>query len=128
MDEAQRLCDRVAVIDHGKVIALGSPSELIEQIGGEHVIEFGLQADNGQPAELDVEALERLPSVSAARDEGDGYSMTVSKPHIALPALIGKLQTDDFVLARLSTRHVSLEDVFVTLTGRHLRDDEVSSG
>ncbi len=127
MDEAQRLCDRVAVIDHGEVIALGSPSELIEQIGGQHVIEFDLQAYNGRPADLDVEALKRLPSVSAVRDEGDGYSLTVSQPHIALPALIGKLQADDFVLAKLSTRHVSLEDVFVTLTGRHLRDDEVSS-
>jgi len=127
MDEAQRLCDRVAVIDHGKVIALGSPSQLIEQIGGEHVIEFDLQASNGQRAVLDIEALGRLPSVSAVRDEGDGYSLTVSQPHVALPALIGKLQADDFILARLSTRHVSLEDVFVTLTGRHFGDEEVPS-
>lgn len=127
MDEAQRLCDRVAVIDHGKVIALGSPAELIHKIGGEHVIEFDLVHGNGQATDVVADFFADLPSVSAARDEGGGFSLTVSQPHVALPALITRLQAENLELARLATRHVSLEDVFVTLTGRHLRDEEVSS-
>ncbi|MCH7526824.1 MAG: ABC transporter ATP-binding protein [Planctomycetes bacterium] len=126
MDEAQRLCDRVAVIDHGKVIALGSPNELIAKLGGEHVIEFGLQPTNGRPTEASAELFGALPAVSAARHEGDGYLLTVTEPHVALPALVEKLQAERLELARITTRHVSLEDVFVTLTGRHLRNDEIA--
>ena len=127
MDEAQRLCDRVAVVDHGLMIALGSPAELIHQIGGEHVIEFGLVHRNGEPVEVQPELFTELPSVNAARQEGDGFSLTVSQPHVTLPALVNRLQTRDLELASLTTRHVSLEDVFVTLTGRHLADEELSS-
>ncbi|NOT02524.1 MAG: ABC transporter ATP-binding protein [Phycisphaerales bacterium] len=127
MDEAQRLCDRVAVVDHGKVIALGSPDELIRQIGGEHVIEFDLIHSDGQGSVVGADLFQGLPSVNAARAEGGGYSLTVSEPHRALPALITLLQSRQLELGRLATRHVSLEDVFVTLTGRHLRDEEISS-
>lgn len=127
MDEAQRLCDRVAVVDHGKVIALGSPDELIHRIGGEHIIEFALEGPGGDTRDVAADAFAELPAVSAARREQDGYSLTISQPHIALPALVTHLQANGLELARLTTRHVSLEDVFVTLTGRHLADDEVSS-
>ncbi len=122
MDEAQRLCDRVAVVDHGKVIALGSPSELIHQLGGEHIIEFALAESNGQTS---ADAFTSLPAVSTARFENDGYCLTVTEPHVALPALINKLESDQLSLARITTRHVSLEDVFVTLTGRHLAAEEL---
>ncbi|WP_165070911.1 ABC transporter ATP-binding protein [Paludisphaera rhizosphaerae] len=120
MDEAERLCDRVAVIDHGKIIALGSPAELIAKLGGEHVVEFALNDGD----RLDPSAFATLDSVLAARAEADGYSLTVGEPHRALPALLDALENLDRPLARLTTRHVSLEDVFVALTGRHLREDE----
>jgi ABC-2 type transport system ATP-binding protein len=120
MDEAERLCDRVAVIDHGKIIALGSPAELIARLGGDHIIEFALGGD-GPP--LDAEALGRLDSVLTARIDPDGYSLTAGESHRAIPALLDALGKADRPLARLTTRHVSLEDVFVSLTGRHLRDD-----
>ncbi len=126
MDEAQRLCDRVAVIDHGKVIALGSPDELIQQIGGEHIVEFDLVHRNGESADLPAESFGGLAEVSSTRREGDGYSLTVNKPHVALPALINMIQGEQLELARLMTRHVSLEDVFVTLTGRRLADEETA--
>ena len=58
-----------------------------------------------------------------ARADGEGYALTVSEPHRAIPALLDELESLDRPLARLTTRHVSLEDVFVSLTGRHLRDD-----
>jgi ABC-2 type transport system ATP-binding protein len=123
MDEAERLCDRVAVVDHGRVIALGSPAELIATLGGEHVVEFGL-ADGGG-LDLDEAALRRLPAVLAVRNEANGIALTVSEPHVSIPALLEELRAGGRSLARLTTRHVSLEDVFVHLTGRHLRDENV---
>jgi len=121
MDEAERLCDRVAIIDQGKIIALGSPAELIARIGGEHIVEFAI-GDSGPPA--DPASFGALPTVLAARAEGDGYALTVGEPHSAIPALLNYLDQEHRPLARLTTRQVSLEDVFVALTGRHLRDNE----
>jgi ABC-2 type transport system ATP-binding protein len=123
MDEAERLCNRVAVIDHGRIIAMGSPGELISGLGGEHIIEFALA--NGTGVSNDVFA--GLPAVKEVRSDMNGIALTVSEPHIAIPALLGSLQSRKLELARLSTRQASLEDVFVNLTGRHLRDDEISS-
>ena len=120
MDEAERLCDRVAIVDHGRVIALGSPTELIARLGGEHYVEF---AFNNSAALADAE-LQALPAVMAVRRDEDAYSLAVTAPHITIPALLQRLQKDHLDLARLSTRHASLEDVFVNLTGRHLREEE----
>ena len=123
MDEAERLCGRVAVVDHGRVISLGSPNELIATLGGEHVVEFAV---NGSGA-LAAEDLAGLPAVRESRREALGIALTVSEPHVAIPALLKHLQARGLELARLTTRHASLEDVFVHLTGRHLRDDETPS-
>src|SRR5437763_3854392 len=121
MDEAERLCDRVAVIDHGKVIALGTPRELIARLGGEHVIEF--TADGPVPPAV-LDAAARLPGVKAVRPEAGGYLLSVAEPHVALPALMDHLRQGGVALAGLTTRTATLEDVFVSLTGRHLRDGE----
>jgi ABC-2 type transport system ATP-binding protein len=118
MDEAERLCDRVAIIDHGEVIALGAPAELIASLGAEHVVEFTLETINGLP----TDGIARLSSVKSVRMEGASYSLNVEEPHVAIPALIQYLWDSGAALAGLTTRHASLEDVFVTLTGRHLRD------
>jgi ABC-2 type transport system ATP-binding protein len=125
MDEAERLCDRVAVVDHGQVIALGSPRELIVSLGGEHVIEFAVGDGNGQPA-FDTAPLSQLPGVQSVRTEADHVCLAVTEPHVTLPALLNRLQQDRRQLASLTTRHASLEDVFVTLTGRHLREGEAA--
>jgi ABC-2 type transport system ATP-binding protein len=122
MDEAERLCDRVAVVDHGKVIALGSPRELIAQLGGDHVIDFTLETTVGAEPEL-----ADLPAVRSVRRDGEHFMLSATEPHVALPALLGRLQAGGHALAGLSTRHASLEDVFVTLTGRRLRDGEATS-
>jgi ABC-2 type transport system ATP-binding protein len=119
MDEAERLCDRVAIIDHGKVIALGTPAELIARVGGEHVVEFAV-VGNGTPPQ--PAAFADLRSVQSARVEADGYALAVGEPHRAIPALLDRLDADGLGLARLTTRQASLEDVFVALTGRHLRE------
>src|SRR5690606_33986829 len=108
----------------GRVIALGSPSELIARLGGEHVVEFALAppAGSGQPPVAGLFA--GLPTVRSARNEADGFTLTVGEPHSAIPALLDRLERDRLALVRLTTRQVSLEDVFVNLTGRHLRDNE----
>jgi ABC-2 type transport system ATP-binding protein len=123
LDEAERLCDRVAVIDHGKVIALGAPAELISRLGGEHIVEFALD-DEADPTE--PSSFADLATVLSARAEADGFALTVAEPHLAIPALLSRLEARRLPLARLTTRQVSLEDVFVSLTGRHLRDDETT--
>jgi ABC-2 type transport system ATP-binding protein len=119
MDEAERLCDRVAVVDHGKVIALGTPAELILQAGGEHVVDFRIEGHG--PSLQDVE---RLPTVRTARLDNNAFSLTVGEPHTVLPALLTLVQKSGAKLAALTTRTATLEDVFVLLTGRHLRDGE----
>ncbi len=121
MDEAERLCDRVAIVDHGKVIALGTPAELIARLGGEHVLELALVEGPEPPPLTELEA---LPAARSARAEDGVVCLQVSAPHVTLPALLDLLQRSGRTLARLTTRHASLEDVFVQLTGRHLRDEE----
>jgi ABC-2 type transport system ATP-binding protein len=117
MDEAERLCDRVAIVDRGRVIALGTPRELIARVVGQEVVEFQAAADG-----VDEAALRALPGVQAARRAGAGWALTVERPHVAIPALLAHLDARGVALAALSTHRASLEDVFVTLTGRNLRD------
>src|SRR5262249_3005115 len=118
MEEAERLCDRVAIVDQGRVIALGSPRELIARLGGEHVVEFGL---DGGPA-VGAGELAGLPTLQSVRREHDRYVLTVGEPHRLLPALLSRLQERGQSLAALAVRHASLEDVFINLTGKALRD------
>src|SRR5207248_2507132 len=118
MDEAERLCDRVAVVDHGKVIALGTPAQLIAKIGGDHYIEFS--AENGPLEEAELRALPDV--VHVRREDETTWGLAVTAAHRALPALLEHLRGRGLALVHLVTRHASLEDVFVTLTGRHLRD------
>ena len=124
MDEAERLCDRVAIVDRGKVIALGTPRELIASLGGDHVVEFSLNGAEGGPApSVSPDAFRDLPGVQSVRQEGELFGLAVGEPHVTLPALLERLRSLNGQLASLTTRHASLEDVFVTLAGRHLSED-----
>jgi len=117
MEEAERLCDRVAIMDHGKVIASGTPRELIASIGAEHMVEF-----SSAPS-LDTTALRRLEEVREVRMENGAVQLQVTALHSAVPALIAELARQGVPLTELRTHSASLEDVFVSLTGRHLRDE-----
>ncbi len=119
MDEAERLCDRVAIVDAGKVIAIGTPQELIASLGGDHVIEFSCQTSDSS---LDAEAFADVAGVSAGVKEEGQFRLSVREPHVALPALLARLDEMGLPLTALSTRHASLEDVFVKLAGRHLNE------
>jgi ABC-2 type transport system ATP-binding protein len=120
MDEAEMLCDRVAIVDHGKVIALGTPQELIGSLGAEHVVEFAL-ADPAQT--LDDATLSAIDGVQAVRVVASGYELQVSALHRTVPALLGVLAQRQMELAQLTTHSATLEDVFVSLTGRQLRNE-----
>jgi ABC-2 type transport system ATP-binding protein len=119
MEEAEQLCDRVAVIDHGQVIALGTPGELISKLGAEHVVEIALQNDDPS-----VDAwLRQVEGVQNVHRDRTGIFLTVSAMHRTVPALLAALRDRSAELSRLTTHNATLEDVFVSLTGRHLRDE-----
>jgi ABC-2 type transport system ATP-binding protein len=117
MDEAERLCDRVAIVDRGRVIALGTPRELVARVVGQEIVEFQAPSDG-----VDERELRRLPGIQAARRAGGGWALTVDRVHVAIPALLAHLEARNLSLTALSTHRATLEDVFVTLTGRRLRD------
>ncbi|MFQ6044789.1 MAG: ABC transporter ATP-binding protein [Gemmatimonadales bacterium] len=119
MEEAQRLCDRVAIIDQGRIIALDSPAHLIGSLGAEHVVEFALE--NGM--QVPAEALRRLPGVEGVAFADGRTRLTVTRVHQSVPGLMRLLSDHGATLAELTTHHATLEDVFLSLTGRHLRDE-----
>jgi len=132
MDEAERLCDRLAIVDHGQIIAEGTPSDLIDRLGGHHVVEFRVDGrvagrvdgnvsgnSNGQ----ETDAWRALPSVESVRSEDGAICLNVREPHLTIPALLAAVNQQGHQLEHLSTRQASLEDVFVNLTGRHLREN-----
>jgi ABC-2 type transport system ATP-binding protein len=121
MEEAERLCDRVAIVDRGLVIAMGSPRELIASLGSDHMIEFSLEATVA--VEPSLQLLRRVPGVIDARFDEGWFSLSVSEPHVSLPAVLTVVSERNLPLTNLRTRHASLEDVFVKLTGRHLEAD-----
>jgi ABC-2 type transport system ATP-binding protein len=120
MDEAERLCDRVAIIDHGREIALGTPRELIVSTCAEQMVEF---TAGSASKTLDVTALRRIEGVRDVRTENGAVLLQVTELHTSVPALLAELTRQNVPLTELRTHSATLEDVFVTLTGRHLRDE-----
>jgi ABC-2 type transport system ATP-binding protein len=118
MDEAEKLCDRVAIMDHGKTIAQGTPRELIASIGVEHVVEFSA----GNTA-VDLSGIRAMAGVRDVRTENGNVLLQVTELHKAVPALLDELTRQGVPLTELRTHSATLEDVFVHLTGRHLRDE-----
>jgi ABC-2 type transport system ATP-binding protein len=126
MDEAERLCDRVAIVDRGKVIALGTPRELVAAHVGQEIVEFQVEGASREAGGAEVAADEAvfaaLPAVQAVRRVAGGWQLVTDQVHLAIPALLAALTARGQAAAALSTHRATLEDVFVTLTGRRLRD------
>jgi len=120
MDEAERLCDRVAIMDHGKIIAQGTPRELIASIGVEHVVEFSA-GDTGRA--LDLAGIRAMAGIRDVRNENGSVLLQVTELHRSVPELLHELERQRIPLTELRTHSATLEDVFVHLTGRHLRDE-----
>ena len=128
MEEAERLCDRVAIMDHGRVIALGTPKELIATVGGEDIVEFAvgsLDPAAQKPANsvVDAEALKAIHGVQSHRVDGALHQLSVSELHTAVPRIFAALEEQGLHLSEFRTHSATLEDVFVRLTGRNLRDE-----
>ena len=123
MDEAERLCDRLAIVDHGQIIAEGTPADLIDRLGGHHVVEFSVSSSNGASPKVQMDAWRALPGVESVREDDSLIALNVKEPHMTIPALLDAIERQGRELDHLTTRQASLEDVFVRLTGRHLRDD-----
>lgn len=117
MDEAEQLCDRVGIVDHGKLIAEGTPSALIHESGGYHLVE--LQTEPPLPPE----ALADVDGVRGARAQPGGVALSIDEPHVALPALFVRLAERQARPTRLLSRAATLDDVFLAFTGRTLRED-----
>ncbi|MGD0345177.1 MAG: ABC transporter ATP-binding protein [Terracidiphilus sp.] len=143
MDEAEQLCDRVAIMDHGQVIALGTPKELIATVGGADIVEFAVSRKaNAGPSTrpvvpglarddesgyghggVDIEALKAIPGVQSHRMEEALHQLSVSELHTAVPRIFAELEEQGLHLSEFRTHSATLEDVFVRLTGRNLRDE-----
>ncbi len=116
MEEAARLCDRVAIVDHGKVIALDTPAALIASLGASQIVSFTV--DGG----LEEAALLPLPGVRGVARQESAWVLSVDQAGATLPALIALLESRGLRMDALSTHQATLEDVFVHLTGRGLRE------
>jgi ABC-2 type transport system ATP-binding protein len=128
MEEAERLCDRVAIMDHGHVIALGTPQQLIATVGGEDIVEFAVtQSEPGshEPVRgvVDPEKLTAIGGVQSHRVDAGLHQLSVSELHTTVPRIFAALATESLHLSEFRTHSATLEDVFVRLTGRNLRDE-----
>ena len=130
MDEAERLCDNIAIVDHGQVIALGTPGQLIASLGADTVIRLGSggPAPSSAPvaapvvAAVSLDELLLLPDVTGGRVVASGYELRVSSVQAVLPSLLRLADARGIRWTELSTHSATLEDVFVALTGRDLRE------
>ena len=116
MDEAERLCDQIAIVDHGKLIALGTPKELIGKLDAPYVIEF-----TSDPP-LDQAAFEGLAGCRNATWRATGWLLQVDSLADAVPRVLALIERRGSKLITLTTHAATLEDLFVSLTGRELRD------
>lgn len=117
MEEAEWLCDRVAIFDGGRIIAEGTPPELIRSLGAEHRIDLSWSGEWPVAADSTLQAIEGVETLTRA---DQSLSLTVDHPHQVLPPLVQRLAEAGVQLTGLGTRHASLEDVFISLTGRQI--------
>jgi ABC-2 type transport system ATP-binding protein len=121
MDESERLCDRVAIMDHGRIIALGTPQQLIATVGGDHIVELAVAG--GAEHALDPKLLTAIPGVQSHRLDASLHQLSVTDLHTTVPRIFAAIDALGLHLTEFRTHSATLEDVFVALTGRNLRDE-----
>lgn len=123
MEEAERLCDRVAIMDHGRIIALGTPQQLVASVGAEQIVEFAVAGHETGQGLVDAALLTAIPGIQSHRVDAGLHQLSVSELHTAVPRIFAALATQGLHLSEFRTHSATLEDVFVRLTGRNLRDE-----
>ncbi len=121
MEEAAALCDRIAVMDHGKIIALGTPRSLVDGLGLVQFVEFEAKQA------LDEPALSALPAVETVVRRGEGYRLRIDRSLSALSTVLAELERQNVVPIGLSTHQATLDDVFLHLTGRALKNADAAA-
>jgi len=124
MEEADRLCDRIAIVDHGNLVALGTPVELKQSVPGSNVVEVRFDREDEQW----MPRLKALPSVTDVQSQSGGfYRVLTSNGSQTTTQLVELAAGLGEQLTSLSVQNTSLDDVFVHYTGRQLRDEQVKS-
>jgi ABC-2 type transport system ATP-binding protein len=116
MDEAERLSDRLAILDHGSVLVEGTPRQIIATLGGDHIVEFD------SVPRLASERLWQLPAVTRVDGAGGLFRLATRESHRTIQALLQLIGSEGGELTTLNTHHATLDDVFLAQTGRQLRD------
>jgi ABC-2 type transport system ATP-binding protein len=121
MDEAESLCDRIAIVDHGIIVALDTPQGLKASVKGSDRIELEVKG----PIDGIVKMLEERPGIHSVKREGDDGKLTIRADDgaHALPAMISQIDAMNGEVTSINLQRISLEDVFIELTGRSLRDE-----
>ncbi len=120
MEEAAALCDRIAIMDHGKLIALGTPRSLVDGLGLVQFVEFEAKQ------QLDEVAMAALGAVEAVDRRGEGYRLRIDRSLSALGSVLAELERQQVTPIGLSTHQATLDDVFLHLTGRGLTHQEAA--
>jgi ABC-2 type transport system ATP-binding protein len=115
MEEAATLCDRIAIMDHGTIIALGTPRSLVDGLGLVQFVEFETKQV------VDEAALLALPAVETSERRGEGHRLRIDRSLSALSAVLAELERQQITPIGLSTHQATLDDVFLQLTGRALK-------
>jgi ABC-2 type transport system ATP-binding protein len=123
MEEAERLCDRVAIMDHGQIIALGTPPQLIASVGGDHIVEFAVSSNDSANDTVDGALLTAIPGIQSHRVDAGLHQLSVGELHTTVPRIFAALAGMGLRPSEFRTHSATLEDVFVGLTGRNLRDE-----
>jgi ABC-2 type transport system ATP-binding protein len=124
MDEADRLCDRIAIVDHGKLVALDTPMALKDSVPGDNVVEVHFTHESpGWP-----ERLKRLAGVTAVESKSAGmYRLLTSNGSLTTTQLVEMVNKYGETIKSLTVQNTTLDDVFVHYTGSQLRDEQVKA-
>ena len=125
MDEAETLCDRIAIVDGGRIIAIGTPTELKAMVKGSDRVELEIAGDT----EKIIPILRQIPGIyDVTRDPDGPLVVTADDGAHAMPRIIAEIENAGAAVTSIKLERMSLEDVFIRFTGRRLRDEPARKG